>query len=408
MSSKSYTSRWIFPVDKPPLEYGTITIQGSKISDVTPLGTKQADVDLGNAAIIPGFVNAHAHLDLSDAAGLYPPTADFTKWLRHVIGHRRRQSPEGLLATITAGIRESLRFGVAALGDISAQGSSWDALAMSPLDAVVYHEAIGLSQERGAACFERVRDWFETRPALVHCQPGISPHAPYTVGRSLLETVLAFRDEKLAAGIPVPLAIHLAETRAELELALKRSGPFVEFLQDFGVYDSSALVTNPDAFYDIADASFVHANYANPVQLARIGPRAVIYCPRTHAAFGHAPYPLREFLQAGITVALGTDSLASNPDLNLLSDARHVFGQFPDLQGATVLRMMTAHGAKSLGNDFACRIGTLTPGKDATIAVLPLPDRAESDPHHLLFDSTLMVSRVMIRGEWVEFTKALS
>jgi cytosine/adenosine deaminase-related metal-dependent hydrolase len=346
MSSKSYTSRWVFPVDQPPVENGIIMIQGSTISSVAPRGTKQADVDLGNVAIVPGFVNAHTHLDLSDAAGLYPPTADFTLWLRHVIGHRRRQSPEGLLAAITAGIRESLRFGVTALGDISAKGSSWDALAESPLGAVIYHEAIGLSQERGAACFERVRDWFETRPALMNCKPGISPHAPYTVGRSLLEKVVAFRAAKLAAGASVPLAIHLAETRAELELLLERSGPFVEFLQEFGVYDSNALATDMDAFYDIADASFVHANYANPVQLVHSGPRAVIYCPRTHAAFGHTPYRLREFLQAGITVALGTDSLASNPDLNVLLDARHVFGQFPDLPGATLLGMITANGAK--------------------------------------------------------------
>src|SRR4051794_9314170 len=190
---KTYTARWIFPVDQPPVQNGTITIQGSTISNVAPRGTKQADVALGNVAIVPGFVNAHTHLDLSDAAGLYPPTADFTMWLRQVIGHRRRQSPEGLLAALTAGIRESLRFGVTALGDISAQGSSWDALAESPLSAVIYHEAIGLSQERGAACFERVRDWFETRPSLSNCKPGISPHAPYTVGRSLLEKVVAFR-----------------------------------------------------------------------------------------------------------------------------------------------------------------------------------------------------------------------
>src|SRR5436305_14469966 len=94
---KTYTSRWIFPVDQPPLENGTITIQGSKISVVAPQGKNHADIDLGNVAIVPGFVNSHTHLDLSDAAGLYPPTADFTMWLRHVIGHRRRQNPEELL-----------------------------------------------------------------------------------------------------------------------------------------------------------------------------------------------------------------------------------------------------------------------------------------------------------------------
>src|SRR5262245_53464885 len=106
MGSEPYTltARWIFPVDQPPLARGTITIQGERILDVDKAGTRTADVDLGNVAILPGLVNAHTHLDLSDALGRCPPTPDFTAWLRAVIDHRRRQTTEDVARAINTGL----------------------------------------------------------------------------------------------------------------------------------------------------------------------------------------------------------------------------------------------------------------------------------------------------------------
>jgi cytosine/adenosine deaminase-related metal-dependent hydrolase len=404
MALTTFIARWVFPVDQPPIKRGTVTIEDGIITDVAPQGTRKVDVDLGNAAIVPGFVNAHTHLDLSDAQGAYPPTSDFTAWLRQVVNHRRQQSPVHVQRAVADGIRESLSYGVTAIGDIAVHGASWDLLAASPLDAVVYHEAIGINEGRGSATFERIRDWFESRPRLPHCRPGISPHAPYTVGRWLLQKLVEYRQAKRASGIEVPFALHLAETRDELELLSARTGRFVEFLQQLGIYDAAALTIDLATWLACDDAAFIHANYADPAQLARSRPRAVVYCPRTHAAFGHAPYPLREYLAAGVTVALGTDSPASNPDLNVLGEAQHVFEQFPDVGGASVLRMLTANGARALSDDFARRTGTLSPGKDATFNVLLLPNRDEADPHRLLFDGASQITRVMIRGQWMSRT----
>ncbi len=124
----TYTARWIFPIDAPPLERGTITLCADKGIRLRPRATwvLQADVDLGNVAILPGFVNAHTHLDLSGARGSCPPCADFTQWLRQVIAFRRARTPEQVQADIWAGkLAEALRFGTTTLGDISAGGDEF-------------------------------------------------------------------------------------------------------------------------------------------------------------------------------------------------------------------------------------------------------------------------------------------
>src|SRR5690242_14104911 len=98
------TSRWVFPVDGPPLEHGTVTIGGERLLAIEAHLRRTPDLDLGNVAVLPGFVNAHTHLDLSDLRGKTTPEPDFTQWLRSVIAHRRGQTPEDIRAAISAGI----------------------------------------------------------------------------------------------------------------------------------------------------------------------------------------------------------------------------------------------------------------------------------------------------------------
>src|SRR5262249_15986197 len=152
---------------------------------VEPHDRRTPDIDLGNAAILPGFVNAHTHLDLTGLRGKCPPSPDFTGWLRQVIAHRRTRTPEQTQVDIRAGIDECLRFGTPLVGDIASGGASWDALAEAPLRAVVYYELIGLPRERAAAALEGWRWWHCSLPELSDCRPGVSPHAPYSARREL-------------------------------------------------------------------------------------------------------------------------------------------------------------------------------------------------------------------------------
>jgi cytosine/adenosine deaminase-related metal-dependent hydrolase len=124
----------------------------------------------------------------------------------------------------------------------------------------------------------------------------------------------------------------------------------------------------------------------------------IVYCPRTHAAFGHPPHPFRDFLKRGIRVALGTDSLASNPDLNILAEARFVHERHPDVDAAALLRMITLSGAEALG--WQEQTGSLSPGKSADLAIVPLPERDSADAHHLVLESELPVTSTLFRGQW--------
>jgi cytosine/adenosine deaminase-related metal-dependent hydrolase len=212
---------------------------------------------------------------------------------------------------------------------------------------------------------------------------------------------------RAAASTGLPLTIHLAESCDELELLEDHRGPFVSFLAELGVWDPGGLakgrlLTGPQrVLRKIRHASaalIAHGNYL-PTDVRMPANATIVYCPRTHAAFGHPPHPFREFLQRGIRVALGTDSLASNPDLDVLAEMRFVHMCYPDVPGDVILRMGTLAGAEALG--WGDATGSLAPGKSADLVVVPLSAANAADPSWLVLESTLQVSRVLWGGCWV-------
>ncbi len=408
--SRTFTARWVFPVSGAPIANGTITIRGEVIESVDAHGVRTPDEDLDNAAIVPGFVNPHTHLDLSGARGLIPPTDPdhFTDWLRGVIAYRRSRTFEQTQADIRTGLAECLKFGTTLIGDIASDGASWDAVAEAPLRSWVFFELIGLDERKLVSAGRRTGrlvGWaFDSPRPPVVCGPdtsqtkwGLSPHAPYSVNGRIARHMLS--------GV-IPTATHVAETPQECDLLESNSGPFVDFLTELGVYQPDVFVNswtqylapwNEASSEIIANSLVIHANYLPPDFRFR-SYQSIVYCPRTHAAFGHPTHPFREFLQRGVRVCLGTDSLASNPDLDILAEARFVHAKYPDFPGDTLLKMITLSGAEALG--WANESGSLEPGKSADFVVVPLPDREASDPHELLFADHAADRRTMFRGQW--------
>jgi cytosine/adenosine deaminase-related metal-dependent hydrolase len=393
------TARWVFPVASPPLERGLVTIAGDRIATVEPHGVRTPDLDLGDVALIPGLVNAHTHLDLTGACGQTPPTIDFTAWLQKVIAFRRQRSLDQTQVDVQSGIAECIRQGTTLVGEIAAEGGTWDALKDSPLRAVVFRELLGLPHDRALRALSSGRTWLGEHAETPTCKPGWSPHAPYSVSYLVLEN--AGRGYG-SSPRPFRCAIHLAESAEEQKLLEAHNGPFVSFLSDLGVWAPDQLARDWDDVLELTSRSdqviYAHCNYL-PAN-ASIPPHGtVVYCPRTHAAFGHPPHPFREFLTRGVRVALGTDSLASNPDLSVLAEARFVHSRHPDLPGDTLLRMATLSGAEALG--WADETGSLEPGKSADLAVVELPPGDDADPYRLLFDSDRTVRATWFRGRRV-------
>jgi cytosine/adenosine deaminase-related metal-dependent hydrolase len=390
MSPQTYTARWIFPVAAPPLGGGTITIAADKIVAVEPHGHRKADVDLGDVAIVPGFVNAHTHLDLTGARGQCPPTPDFTRWLRQVIAFRRSRSPEQVQADIATGIAECLRHGTTLIGDIASGGASWPTLTQANGRSVVFHELLGLPEERAEQNWGATQEWLKLHPSTDRIMAGISPHAPYSVRGTLYSVLRA---------VPAPIATHLAETQAELELLKLRTGPLVDFLKELNVWDPTGLIADPlDVIHRLPHGIFVHGNYLDPAT-PFLPTQSLVICPRTHAAFGH---PRHLFPKLNVRVALGTDSLASNPDLDLWAEARFLCWHYPEVPPGVILQMATLNGAVALG--FGDVTGSLTPGKSADLVALPISTTTKyEEPHGCLFDPHFAAapSRVMFRGEWI-------
>jgi cytosine/adenosine deaminase-related metal-dependent hydrolase len=390
--TRTLTARWVFPVARPPLEGGLVTIRDDKIEAVEPRGTRAADDDLGNVAIIPGLVNAHTHLDLSGARGLIPPTdpEHFTDWLKGVIAYRKTRSAEQVQADIRAGLAECLKSGTTLIGDIA----SGETTCETNVRQMIFREFIGLTIDRSKKAYIELLSWSKAHSDTPLIRYAVSPHAPYSVGYAYFRSM---------SWNGWSLAIHTAESPAEMQLIESKSGPFETFLNSLGIWEPGNILPSFQwLFWRTRRANapklFVHCNYL-PIESEFWSHQSIVYCPRTHAAFGHPPHPFREFLKRGVRVCLGTDSLASNPDLDVLAEARFVHAKYPDFPGDQLLKMVTLSGAESLG--WADECGSLEPGKSADLVSVPLPDR-DGDPYELLLSDEVNESprRTLFRGEW--------
>ncbi|RUL87211.1 amidohydrolase family protein [Tautonia sociabilis] len=408
--------RFAFPVEGDPVPDARVTIRSGRILAVEPAapGTRAADIDLGNIAILPGFVNAHTHLELSPLGG--EPDRDDPEswpedeidWLRRVIAHRRDRAAEALRSAVDRNLDEAIRAGTTLLADTATAGLSWPAVSAAPLRAVVFAELIGLRRMRGLETNRHAWDWIGSigpaEQVVANARPGLSPHAPYSTAGWLYHR---------SASSGMPLSTHLAELPEELELLRSRSGRLRRFLEDLGAWDDEWEPLSPEPADYVrqgalrqADWIIAHGTYLEPDDFWQLRPEAapdghrvaVAYCPRTHARFGHRPHPFRQMLEHGVVVCLGTDSRASAPSLAILDEIRFLRRRDPSLSGQLLLTMGTLFGAWALRADTVT--GSLKPGKSADLALVPLPDRDDADPYSLLLDSDLPVAASCFEGHF--------
>lgn len=374
----------MFPVDRPPIVGGVVTIEGDRIVDVGNPPTDATKIDLGSVALLPGLVNAHTHLEFSHLRKpLGQAGMSLVEWIRLVIAERGRETSAST-ETIAKGLQESIAGGVTTIGDIATSVIGPDDT--HTLNFLSFFEVIGFSRARAASAAAALVERLDN-PANRGRRVGISPHAPYTVSPDLLQLLVEESRQRR-----LPVAMHLAESREEIELLTSGEGPFQQLLEERSMWDSAAIPhgSRPlDYLHLLAEAPraiVVHGNYLSREELEFLANRrnrmSLAYCPRTHAYFRHSPYPLEQALALGVRVALGTDSRASNPDLSLLAEMLFVTNSYPEVDPHAVLRMATLAGAEALGLDGD--IGSLTPGKLANIVAIPLDNASNGTANELL------------------------
>lgn len=376
--ARCYQAKWLLPINRPPIESGLLSVANGQIVAIGENLSGAAAIDLGDVALAPGLVNAHTHLEFSDvAAPLGEPGMAFPAWIQQVVG-RRRAAGELLEAqkanAISAGIQESAEQGIVALGEITTFPYSLEMYAAAP-GVISLLELIGLSPERGEELIAAAKSHLHMAKAA-GALAGLSPHAPYSVHRDVVTAAA-----QISAETKTPLAMHLAESRDELELLDRQSGLFREMLERFGVWRDNAFspgLRPLDYLRQLERAHHalvIHGNYLDDVEMEFVAARpermTVVYCPRTHAYFGHEKHPLAQLQRRGAALAIGTDSRASNPDLALWRDVQLAAATFPEIEPSAWLPMVTQTPATALGIESA--YGTLAAGKSASVVAFPLP-----------------------------------
>lgn len=362
-------------------------------------------ITLPETAILPGLVNAHCHLEFSDFDQPISAHASFPGWIQSVIEHRRKQSfdfeklQESRRATIHQGIRESYECGVRWLVDMTTEpwNDAW--LADCPIQVIRCIERMDITparDEQTRALLERV--WNHEIDDHGLPRVGLAPHAPYTTSLQLTKGVCdrARSDQRL-------VSMHVAESEEETEwMTFHRNAAFEGLLS--AIIDSDyhqRFVVASRHVQCLAHAwrvLFVHGNYLTTDDLQIISNDshrlAIVHCPRTFAHFGHRIdgknlYPLQHRLQLGCRHFLGTDSRASNPDLNLWSELQFLRSNHPDVSAEALLKMATIDAADFL--DIGDRYGALQPGYSGQLTAIRLPDpvaSAKELPNTLLKSNT--------------------
>ena len=325
------------------------------------------------------MVNAHTHLEFSQLKQpLGQPGIKFTDWVRLIVGQRNdtsKNDPQSKHDSIVKGIQESFQYGVWAVGDIATDPVGENAYLAdehrTPVHTTVFLEQLGrkqetLQQQSSQLDVHLLKN--DLVPESFSC--GASSHATYSVAWDLHDQICAAARQHQS-----PVAMHVAETLAERQLCDSATGDFVDLLQDFGAWNPETFVPRRSIKAYLGRLSqaprslVVHGNYLDASELdliQRNKSMSIVFCPRTHQFFQHSSYPLKKMLKRQINVAIGTDSRASSPDLNLFADLQSVAIDFPDLSAMEVLKLGTVNGALALGMES--QLGTLSVGKQAAIS----------------------------------------
>lgn len=394
-------SQWVAPVACHVIRDGYVDIAGDQIRAVgawPPEPGATPDITFDDCVLTPGLVNAHAHLELTCYADQLEP-APLWDWIARLIEIRSAPGQiEREQQAVRDGAQRSLAAGVTCVGDISRRNLGWSVLRDMPLRKVAFVELLSTAAQPPRT-LDELRDAVAAVEEDDLLTVGLSPHAPYSVASETFAAVV-----RLAGELQRPWCTHWAETRDECAFLAGNIAALPPMLRPLL---ERAGVRSPempaiDTLLNIAPAPpglVAHMNYADDVDaLVRLAEadHTIIYCPRAHRFFDHAPHPWPMQRAAGVRIAIGTDSAASGATLSLLDELKLVHELYPDVAAADLLEMATIHPAVGLG--LADQIGTLAAGKQADLAAFPVNG---ADPLEDLVNRTPQPKAVWVAGRRV-------
>lgn len=385
--SAVFRAAWVVPVAGPPIRDGWVAVDEGRIvavggpGDPAPprgdaAGESATTVACGAVALMPGLVNAHTHLELSWLRGRIPPASSFTRWVLRLMFERRIR-PDDPTRAVRDAIAEAEAAGTIALADVANTLISAGPLAEGGLSAVVFHELLGFGPRDVAAQLADARRQLAACPSGSNLSYRLAPHAPYSTSPELLRAIA----DAVAGEQPPCTSVHVAESPEEIELLGAGTGPWRAVLTALGAWraDWSPPGTRPVTY--LADLGVlrpgslaVHGVHLTDRELAWLAEHDVtlVTCPRSNRWVGVGAPPVDRFVASGVRVAVGTDSLASAPDLNVFAELRTLRELAPAVPARTLLAWATRGGAEALGLDD--ELGTLAPGRRGRFLAVEVPD----------------------------------
>ena len=385
-----YRADWLLPIADAPIRGGWVALDGDRISGAGS-GPAADAVDLGRAVILPALVNAHTHLELSYLRDRVPPSTRFINWIR-VLMAARKQFPDAsdprILRAAQEGIDEARASGTGLVGDISNTLVTVPLLRDAGLAAHVFYELLGFNTSDPE---KRVQDArAQAREAARPDDPirvSLAPHAPYSVSPGLFSAIRADLDGEATR----VSSVHLGESEEEIEFLADGVGAWRTLLEELGVWTDAWTPPGSSPVAYLADLGFldsrvivVHGVQFSGEDLATLRSLGVtvVSCPRSNKYVGVGDPPLEAFYAMGVSVAFGTDSLASVQDLNMFSELAHARRLAPRVSARTLLESATLCGASALG--FERDFGSIEVGKRASLIAVQVPDGVNDVEEYLL------------------------
>jgi cytosine/adenosine deaminase-related metal-dependent hydrolase len=309
-------------------------------------------LDLGNSILLPGLVNSHCHLDYTRMRGLVPAGKTFEGWIRRISDLKKTWSQEDFVCSVQEGLQESLEFGTTQIGNWICSTKTVTPLNAVPLRVLWFLELIVFKPSSLDSEWDQWMRLVEGKSPL--WSSGLAPHAPYTCHSKVVQDAALWSRKK-----KLPWSMHVAESKDEEEMMLHSRGVLYDRLNRLGrdmtdCDQRTPLGTLKEVLMDLGGPLLrVHANHLHEsdFQLLQSLPQgahvSVVHCPRSHAFFGHTPFPFESL--AKMNVCLGTDSLASNADLSMFAEMKEFSAKHPAVSAMDVLRMATVNGARALG-----------------------------------------------------------
>ncbi|MFM8878780.1 MAG: amidohydrolase family protein [Verrucomicrobiota bacterium] len=404
-------ARTVVPVTAPSIPDGAVWVSGHQIRAVGPYSeirevTSDPVTDLGEVAVFPGLVNAHAHFDYTDMAGLLVPPREFPDWIKGILTLKSQWTDAEFEASWLRGAREQLESGTTTVANIETRAHQLAGLrARTPLRVFSFLEMTGIRSGRDPG--QIVAEAIEVLKSLPPNRGGVglSPHAPYSTSPELLRAVAALAREE---GWRV--TCHVAESEPEFDMFMYRRGSLFSWLQNQRPNDDCGLGSPVQHVHrhGLLDSPLlaVHVNCLWGDDARRLAARgaSVVHCPRSHAYFGHPRFQREELTEAGVPICIGTDSLASTrvaregpPVLSLIDELRSLAAADPGLSPRRMLAEVTVNPARALG--LKSVVGELRSGALADLLLIPHAGSAASVEEAIVHHRG-PVAVTMIGGRW--------